>query len=225
MYHETTVKMYHETVEEALLGRIDRLLEHFQRLMDLLDAIASYVQPPLPLPIMAAAVIFAINGRIPARLAAAWGRVVRWANSVLEPADPSAQRGTFVSGLAHSVVWVQIILSPFKLEDAEAFRIRAEIAEAQRAIAEAGRATAEEERAIAEAGRATAEEERAVAEAGRATAEEERDTLRITVDSERETSQQELGCANVDLDIARADYSSLKNKCDAFLRRARNQMQ
>ena len=197
MYHETTVKMYHETVEEALLGRIDRLLEHFQRLMDLLDAIASYVQPPLPLPIMAAAVIFAINGRIPARLAAAWGRVVRWANSVLEPADPSAQRGTFVSGLAHSVVWVQIILSPFKLEDAEAFRIRAEIAEAQRAIAEAGRATAEEER----------------------------DTLRITVDSERETSQQELGCANVDLDIARADYSSLKNKCDAFLRRARNQMQ
>ena len=211
MYHETTVKMYHETVEEALLGRIDRLLEHFQRLMDLLDAIASYVQPPLPLPIMAAAVIFAINGRIPARLAAAWGRVVRWANSVLEPADPSAQRGTFVSGLAHSVVWVQIILSPFKLEDAEAFRIRAEIAEAQRAIAEAGRATAEEERAIAEAGRATAEEER--------------DTLRITVDSERETSQQELGCANVDLDIARADYSSLKNKCDAFLRRARNQMQ
>ena len=197
MYHETTVKMYHETVEEALLGRIDRLLEHFQRLMDLLDAIASYVQPPLPLPIMAAAVIFAINGRIPARLAAAWGRVVCWANSVLEPADPSAQRGTFVSGLAHSVVWVQIILSPFKLEDAEAFRIRAEIAEAQRAIAEAGRATAEEER----------------------------DTLRITVDSERETSQQELGCANVDLDIARADYSSLKNKCDAFLRRARNQMQ
>ena len=211
MYHETTVKMYHETVEEALLGRIDRLLEHFQHLMDLLDAIASYVQPPLPLPIMAAAVIFAINGRIPARLAAAWGRVVRWANSVLEPADPSAQRGTFVSGLAHSVVWVQIILSPFKLEDAEAFRIRAEIAEAQRAIAEAGRATAEEERAVAEAGRATAEEER--------------DTLRITVDSERETSQQELGCANVDLDIARADYSSLKNKCDAFLRRARNQMQ
>ena len=197
MYHETTVKMYHETMEEALLGRIDRLLEHFQHLMDLLDAIASYVQPPLPLPIMAAAVIFAINGRIPARLAAAWGRVVRWANSVLEPADPSAQRGTFVSGLAHSVVWVQIILSPFKLEDAEAFRIRAEIAEAQRAIAEAGRATAEEER----------------------------DTLRITVDSERETSQQELGCANVDLDIARADYSSLKNKCDAFLRRARNQMQ
>jgi hypothetical protein len=48
-----------------------------------LDTIAGYVRPPLPLPIMAAGVILAISGRIPARLAAAWGHLVRWANSVL----------------------------------------------------------------------------------------------------------------------------------------------
>ncbi|PSS06700.1 hypothetical protein M430DRAFT_194937 [Amorphotheca resinae ATCC 22711] len=61
-------KRYHKTMEE-LLGRIDLLLEHSQRLIDILHMIANHVQPPLPLPIMAAGVIFVI---IPARFAAAW---------------------------------------------------------------------------------------------------------------------------------------------------------
>jgi hypothetical protein len=181
-------------MEEELLGKIDRLLEHFQHLMDLLDTIASHIRPPLPLQIMAAGVIFAIFGRIPARFAAAWGHVVRWVNSVPEPADATAQRGKFVSGLACSIMWVEILLSPFKLEDTEAFRIRAEIAE--------GRCT-------------TADDESKLAKTLHAATEAENVTLRVRLaaaQAERNTAQEERR-------KAQAELSNLKNRLDAFLGR------
>jgi hypothetical protein len=99
--------------------------------------------------------------------------VVCWANSVLEPANPPAQRGTFAFGLARSVVWVEIILPPFKLGDAEAFRIRAEIAE--------GRC-------------ATAEEQRNLTNIRRTAAQDELDTSRhllCTAKADRDTAQAE----------------------------------
>lgn len=52
-------------------------------LLNKLDEIAGNVRPPLPTPILAAAIIFASGLCLPAaRLAAAWGCLVRWTNSV-----------------------------------------------------------------------------------------------------------------------------------------------
>jgi hypothetical protein len=208
-------------MEEELLGRIDRLLEHFQRLIDLLDTIASYIKPPLPLPIMAAGVLFAIYGRIPARLAAAWGYVVRWAKSALEPAHAPAQRGIFVCRLARSVMWAEFILSPFKIEDAHAFQIRAE-------IAEAGRDEAKQQQRLAETLRVIANNESDASRQMFHDAQAERDKAWVDRDKawvERDEARIDRAEARIDRDEARADYNSLKNRCDAFLGRVSNQMQ
>jgi hypothetical protein len=133
---------------DELLHKIDDLLDHFQHLLGLLETIASHVRPPLPLPIMAARVIVALYGCIPARLSAAGGHIVHWAKNA--PAPAPAHRGLFVSGVIRCVALVEFVLSPFKLENAESFRIRAEIAENRRDTAESARNLAETLRSAAE---------------------------------------------------------------------------
>ncbi|KAK3940921.1 hypothetical protein QBC46DRAFT_433210 [Diplogelasinospora grovesii] len=109
-----------ETLLEELLGRLDDLL-------DRLDTIASNVQPPLPVPLMGAAVLFVFSTTVPARFAAAWSRLVRWAESVVNPpvtaaaaAAPDHWRDQLAMGISHLVVWVDGMLSPFKLEQCRA---------------------------------------------------------------------------------------------------------
>ncbi|KAK3938588.1 hypothetical protein QBC46DRAFT_439973 [Diplogelasinospora grovesii] len=92
---------------EELLGRLDGLL-------DRLDTIASNVQPPLPVPLMGAAVLFVFCTTVPARFAAAWSRLVRWAEPVVNPPVTAAaaaaaaahSRNWIAMWISHLVVWV-----------------------------------------------------------------------------------------------------------------------
>ncbi|KAK3935191.1 hypothetical protein QBC46DRAFT_358439 [Diplogelasinospora grovesii] len=161
---------------EELLGSLDGVLER-------LDTIASNVEPPLPVPLMAAAVLFVFCTTAPARFAAAWSRVVRWAKSVVNPpvaapadddaaaapaAVPAAALAYLRGWFAMFVVGVDRLLSPFKLEDKDT-EARIMAAEARATAAEAhaeASIMAAEARATAAEVRATAAEARvAVVEA------------------------------------------------------------
>lgn len=105
----------------ALLGLADtpsrktalpeELARRFDHLLGRLDTIADNVHPPLPTPLMAAAVFFVFCTSIPSRLAAAWGRLVRRATA----AAPESRW----AWLAKALLWVDWLLSPFKLVDWE----------------------------------------------------------------------------------------------------------
>jgi hypothetical protein len=104
-------------------------------------------------------------------------------------------------------MWAEFILSPFKIEDAHAFQIRPE-------IAEAGRDEAKRQQRLAETLRDIANNE---SEASR--------TMFHDTRTERDKAWVDRDKARIDRDEARADYNSLKNRCDAFLGRVSNQMQ
>ncbi|KAF2181516.1 hypothetical protein K469DRAFT_713574 [Zopfia rhizophila CBS 207.26] len=107
-----------------LLSRLDDMLQK-------LETIAGNVKPPLPTPLMAAAVLFVFCTTLPARLAAAWGCLVRWARSVVNPPAATPPKGRWALGVSRLVVLVDGVLSPFKLEDWQERARAAETAAAQ----------------------------------------------------------------------------------------------
>ena len=108
-------------------------------MLEVLKTIAGNVQPPLPTPLMGAAILFVFCTSLPARLAAAWGLLVRSARSVFTEHAPP--KGLWVRGVSRLVLWVDLVLSPFKLEDWEA---RARDAEDKLKAAESRVTTAED---------------------------------------------------------------------------------
>ena len=98
----------------------EALSEELNNLLEVLATIASHVQPVLPAPVLAAAILLPFYLSVPARLAAAWGRLVRW----LEPGASDKEGWRWV--VTSFVVLVDRILSIFHLEDWQARALAAE---------------------------------------------------------------------------------------------------
>jgi hypothetical protein len=86
--------------------------QYLRELLKKLDTIGSNVAPPLPVPLMAAAVLVGttISTSILFRFAAAWSRLVRWASAPVK-------RCCGKRFLCSLVGWIDYLLSPFKLDD------------------------------------------------------------------------------------------------------------
>jgi hypothetical protein len=130
---------YNDDLLESFLERLDDLLQK-------LETIAGNVKPPLPTPLMAAALLFVFCMTLPARLAAAWGCLARWAQSVDSRALAHSRCRWILEGLSIVVVKVDGVLSPFKLED---WQDRARAAETALALARAEAAAAQRQAANA----------------------------------------------------------------------------
>jgi hypothetical protein len=86
--------------------------QYLRELLQKLETIGSNVAPPLPVPLMAAAVLVGttVFTSILSRFAAAWSRLVRWASA------PVA-RCRCLTILCSLVSVIDYLLSPFKLDD------------------------------------------------------------------------------------------------------------
>jgi hypothetical protein len=144
---------------DELLGAVFDSLED---LLQKLERIAGNVQPPLPTPLMAAAILFVFCTTPPARLAAGWGCLARWARSNDSRALAPSRCRWILEGLSVVVVRVDGVLSPFKLED---WRRRALDAETALAASKAEAAAAKADAIAARAETADAKEEATNAQA------------------------------------------------------------
>jgi hypothetical protein len=154
----------------------ERILWQFERLLDIMVKDAGNDESPLPVWRMTAMVMVFFS-TIPARLAAAWGRLVVQARS--------GNLGTHwvMKGLVVFVVGVETVLAPFKLEDWEERARRAEndLAATQRRLnaartaaqtaATAAQSRLDAARRETEAARSAADASRAAADAARAAAD------------------------------------------------------
>ncbi|KAH8723506.1 hypothetical protein GQ44DRAFT_773883 [Phaeosphaeriaceae sp. PMI808] len=135
---------------------LEAVLEGFHELLQQLETTAGNVLPPLPPHVLAAAIVWVFFPPVLPRLAAAWGCLVRWAGSVDSRALANSRCRWILGYLAFAIVWMDGVLSPFKLED---WRDRALAAENALAlalvdldIAETALEAAERKVDIAEAG-------------------------------------------------------------------------
>jgi hypothetical protein len=88
---------------------IEAFLESLNLILEELDTTASNFQPPFLHPLIPASILLVFLTALLPRLAAAWGRVVRWASA-------NSRRHWTLEVISGVVVWVDGVLRPFKLE-------------------------------------------------------------------------------------------------------------
>ncbi|KAJ4285966.1 hypothetical protein N0V90_013532 [Kalmusia sp. IMI 367209] len=139
---------------EAVLDRLD----------DRLVTIAGNVKPPLPVPLMAAAILVAILAPLcvllPGRLAIAWGRLVRRANSFRTGQSAHTRCRWILGTLDTIVLWADGVFAPFKREDDWETRARRAERERDEAIAQRRDAEQERDQAVAKLVRVSALQQR-----------------------------------------------------------------